>query len=58
MECSFEALVAFYSHIPDDAEIDAVNKTIILDVYGIKSKTHYAVIRHDGESFEITLEEY
>ena len=67
VECSFEALVAFYSHMPEDAEIDEVNKTITVDFYGVKSlvnggvsgniknETIYAVIRHDGESFEITL---
>lgn len=58
VECSFEDLTSFYSHIPQDAEIDQINKTITLDLYGVKSETHYAVIRHNGESFEITLEEY
>jgi hypothetical protein len=59
-ELSFEALTDFYSLIPEEAEIDEINKTITVDLYSLGeiSQTKYAVIRHNGDSFEITVEEY
>jgi hypothetical protein len=60
IELSFEALTDFYSLIPEEAEIDEINKTITVDLYSLGkiSQTKYAVIRHNGDSFEITVEEY
>jgi hypothetical protein len=69
VECPFEPLAEFYSHIPDSAEIDEENKTIKLTFYGQKDENgnlisvkkneeKYALLRFREESFEITLEEY